>query len=235
MNATIERVFEQPRAWNSDKFPDACSVQGLFTDGSRFELATKTNKAPEHVAALQALVGKEAEFDCEEKPEYQGQRQWKMKSYPGKPEKSFGGGKSYTPAWGHTEEGERYTQERMDRRTALMQAVAVQVATTHVPQEMMHYPDTLQQADAFYRWLRDTDAKPVVAGRVFKGPPITYDNGEAPNPAPREAGGPRARDWNGPGQCPECHAPAGKPHGKVCIQKMADQGNYEAQRDQLGD
>jgi hypothetical protein len=47
-------------------------------------------------------------------------------------------------AWRNTKEGAEYEQERMDRRTALMQAVAV---GSGIPTEL---------ADKFYTWLRKT-------------------------------------------------------------------------------
>jgi hypothetical protein len=47
-------------------------------------------------------------------------------------------------AWRNTETGAKYEQERMDRRTALMQAVAGK-------------PDSvLGLAETFYQWLRES-------------------------------------------------------------------------------
>ena len=53
-----------------------------------------------------------------------------------------GGGGQRQAAWANTEEGERFVQERMDRRTALMQAVTVGSGIT------------TELADKFYSWLR---------------------------------------------------------------------------------
>ena len=62
------------------------------------------------------------------------------KDYVKTPSKSGGGGgkKGWTESWYSSEAGTRFTQERTDRRTALMQA------------------NDLEQAEAMYEWLRAT-------------------------------------------------------------------------------
>jgi hypothetical protein len=52
-------------------------------------------------------------------------------------------------AWRNTEAGAKYEQERMDRRTALMQAIAL-----HGSPATDHSPAILNDADEFYAWLR---------------------------------------------------------------------------------
>jgi hypothetical protein len=47
-------------------------------------------------------------------------------------------------AWRNTEAGAKYEQERMDRRTALMQAVAIGSGIT------------TELAEKFYQWLRES-------------------------------------------------------------------------------
>ena len=69
------------------------------------------------------------------------------------PPKEFkgGGGKA---AWANTEPGERFVQERMDRRTALMQATALALQPG-VTSTVMPLPDsTVAVAGVFYEWLR---------------------------------------------------------------------------------
>ena len=51
----------------------------------------------------------------------QDQGEYGPRAFPPKDRKGFAGGKS---SWYNSEEGVRFTQERTDRRTALMQAVA---------------------------------------------------------------------------------------------------------------
>jgi hypothetical protein len=54
-------------------------------------------------------------------------------------------------AWRNTEAGAKYEQERMDRRTALMQAIAASEA-----RENPRLSDLAAVADHFYTWLRQT-------------------------------------------------------------------------------
>jgi hypothetical protein len=58
----------------------------------------------------------------------------------------FGGGAA---AFRNTKEGQAIEQERMDRRTALMQAVA-----NSGPDMPNYVPNVLKYADEFYAWLR---------------------------------------------------------------------------------
>jgi hypothetical protein len=61
--------------------------------------------------------------------------------------RASGGGRSVgaaPAAWRNTEAGERFVQERTDRRTALMQAVAIGSGIT------------TELAEKFYQWLRES-------------------------------------------------------------------------------
>jgi hypothetical protein len=59
-------------------------------------------------------------------------------------------------AWANTEEGEKYVQERMDRRTALMQAVAL----LHDPPSGFGLAPVLELAIDMYAWLRESVSAP---------------------------------------------------------------------------
>lgn len=206
MNATIEKVFPNAREWNSPKAPDGCSVEGVFQDGTRFEMATKTGKASEHIAALQALVGKPGEFDLEER-EFNGQKQFRMKSYPGKPDsgKGYGGSKQYVPAWHQTEDGARYHEERTDRRTSLMQAVEYSADDASMD-------ETLAVANKMYEWLRSVDQKPIQTAPVTQREAIAGE----PMRETAQVQTPGVRPINeGPDKC-ACGAPVGKPHATKC-------------------
>src|SRR5512147_2151616 len=62
-----------------------------------------------------------------------------------------GGKGGIAPAFRNSKEGQLYEQERMDRRTALMQAVALAISMEPSgSEEIDHY------ADHFYLWLRAT-------------------------------------------------------------------------------
>lgn len=206
MQATIKAVSPKPRVWDGPK-GTLHFINVVFEDGSAGDYGAKPETSQQHTEALQSLIGNPGDYELEPKGEYQGTPQFKIKSYPGQTIGKGGGGKQYVPSWHQTEDGERYTQERMDRRTALMQAVAVVVACTHAPSDMIHYPDTLHQADAFYEWLRAVDQKPVQTS-------VTQRE------TAQVQGGPLylKEIWEGPGQCERCNAPAGRRHGKVCLE-----------------
>jgi hypothetical protein len=83
-------------------------------------------------------------------------------------------GEGLRAAWANTEEGEKYVQERMDRRTALMQAVASLAAGPRDRTEK-------DLADFFYAWLRKS---------VSEGPPARASVSAVGAAEPRIAQGP---------------------------------------------
>lgn len=93
-------------------------------------------------------------------------------------QQKFSGGGGFA-AWRNTKEGQAYEQERMDRRTALMQAVAV---NSGIPTEL---------ATKFYAWLRETAHEPRAAGtasEVQGGSPLPASGATSSSvnaPAPR--------------------------------------------------
>src|SRR5512143_1696835 len=97
------------------------------------------------------------------------QGEYGPQAFPPRPK---GGG--MPPAYRNSKEGQAYEQERMDRRTALMQAVAA----TDIPSRI------LDLANDYYAWLRETAgsaATPVV-------PPTTTTADPAPQPAKSDRG-----------------------------------------------
>lgn len=213
MQATIEKVFTNVRSWDGQYGP-SCAVKVLFTDESNGEYITKPDKAQEHIDRLQALVGKPSDFELEAKPDFNGMKQWKIKSYPGKPQAQGGfgggggGGRAFVPAYHQTAEGIAFEQERMDRRTALMQAVAMR--------DDGFAPDgVLEHANLFYKWLRKTANQPQAAQRPADAPAQATPATTGGNGAKTQAAAPGAVNA-GPGPCPSCNAPEGKPHGSKC-------------------
>ena len=89
MNLTIQTVDPSTRTWEGPKGTIEF-ISGQFTDGSGWSLGAKPENAQKRIAELSALIGQPGDYEVEEKPEYQGVKQWKMKSWPGKP--VFGGG-----------------------------------------------------------------------------------------------------------------------------------------------
>lgn len=154
MRATISKVNETPRPWG-DKYPDACSVEVLFADGSRGEVATKTNAAARHVEALSSIIGRECDFEVEDKGEYRGQHQWRIKGYPGKPQAGGAGGKGggFAPSYRQGPEAFAIEQRCISRAVALKEACAVFANGNHGSQIEM--ASVLAVADQFFAWLSE--------------------------------------------------------------------------------
>jgi hypothetical protein len=125
-----------------------------FADGTVAYKAGKPADMTKHEAALRAFEnGEPQEFLFEDtgKKTQKGAPKMKLVGYPGWEAQSQGnsnssGGKS----WYNSEEGVRYTQERTDRRTALMQAIEYAKAYAPGPAEWPGF------ADEMYDWLRKT-------------------------------------------------------------------------------
>jgi hypothetical protein len=130
-------------------------INVTFDDDSSGSLGKQNQgKAQELHAMLAAFTGTPTEFGLEDqgKKNGKGQPKWKIKSFPGYEPAPYdpggGGGKS----WYNSEEGVRFTQERTDRRTALMQAAALQ--------SVLAAGETVTDAaDTFYTWLRKTSGE----------------------------------------------------------------------------
>lgn len=199
MTATIRAVSPKPRVWDGPK-GTLHFINVGFEDGSAGDYGAKPETSQQHLEALQSLIGKPGDYELEPKPDYDGQKQFKIKSYPGQTIGKGGGdgGKNYVPAYHQTEDGARYHEERTDRRTALMNAVEY----AGQAKEPVAHTAILDWADWFYDWLRAVDQKPV------QTTPVTQ----------RETAQVQAGVWEGPEQCPTCHAPAGKRHGKQCLE-----------------
>jgi hypothetical protein len=137
---------------------------GLLIADGLGEFAAELTCKPESLTArlemLEKLVGEDIAGW-----QFQAQGLWpdgnpkpqKVVNWPGKPPaQSSGGGGSLrggaSTAWRNTEAGAKYEQERMDRRTALMQAVAaVEQTGTRAFNEAVE-----ELTRAFYKLLRET-------------------------------------------------------------------------------
>ncbi len=193
------------------------------SDGTRVvcwkvELDDKTNPVPCYSAEAAKLKVGEPLPDG-----WSVQVSKKGKDYLSVPKASKGGG--FAQSWYNSEAGVRFTQERMDRRTALMQAVE-----HHSAVETM---TALELADSMYEWLRQSgsassDASPstgaasgapitdvVAAGGTSTSDPMAADpvEGVGASAAGRTDGGrhgldtsstarPEANEGNGDGEAP---------------------------------
>lgn len=184
-------------------------INVAFDDDSTGSLGKQNpEKAAELRELLLALKGQPAEFGLEDKnkPNKKGQPSYKIKSFPGYEPAPYegggssGGGKS---SWYNSEEGVRFTQERSDRRTALMQATAVTVpymdalikATGGKPET-----DLIAAAERFYDWLRQTSgvATPPVSVTPAAPEPSSPSHSTAGTPRTGSDGDPTsARDGEG--------------------------------------
>jgi hypothetical protein len=109
-------------------------------------------------AKADELVGKPIPDDWTQKDGQYGPQAFPPRAARG------GGGGGFAAAFRNSKEGQFYEQERMDRRTALMQAVEF-AAKDH--------EDIYSLADGFYNWLRQTSGVAVAT---------VSDNGEATAP-----------------------------------------------------
>lgn len=121
-------------------------------------------------------------------------------------------GKGQQPtAYRNTKDGQAYEQERMDRRTALMQAVAL--AADDDPTDTV-----VTTADRLYTWLRQTSGAGV-AGEVTPAPvtqsvPVT-DKAGGVQPVAFGEGGPGSPPTGDKKDCPHEHRSPLKPDGSA--------------------
>lgn len=92
---------------------------------------------------------------------------------------------SPSTAYRNTERGQLYEQERMDRRTALMQAVALGVATGDEP---LRLETILTVADGFYAWLRKTSGSAASPAKQDGPSPPSHADPDTISPPMGEQG-----------------------------------------------
>lgn len=152
MTAALQRVSGQ-REWSGQYGP----MISINLDFGEFEaqLNTKPETLVKRLEQLEGLVGKESDewaFQDTGTFDNGNAKPKKVSNYPGKapaPQQG-GGGKGRSP------ELEAFIQERMDRRTAIMQAVALLTAVGAESHAQTPSGDCLVAADHFYNWLRKT-------------------------------------------------------------------------------
>jgi len=148
----------------------------------------------------------------------QDQGEYGPRAFPPKDRKGFAGGKS---SWYNSEEGTRFTQERMDRRTALMQAVVVLGAAQGDPLTLRRPADWLDTATEMYAWLRKSAGSAHPSGSAADTGSPTPLSGEPEHSAgiqgrsAEETGGAAVRAAEGEAAktrtaaptCPACNSP----------------------------
>ena len=194
---TVSSVIDDINEWNNPKGGTIYYVTCFFTDGDVGSVGRKDQDAALEVQGLlREAIGIEQDFTLESKGQTQsGKPRWAVKGFgtPGgaatytapAAQGSPGGGASSRPREGRSPEHDQFIQERMDRRTALMQAV--QLFSPGERKEAEFY--AVPFADRFYSWLRKTsgsstppipDAAPGMAAASLGDPEPTSETGPTP-------------------------------------------------------
>ena len=152
MNVTLTRVADEHREFET-KFGRMASFQVWLDDGRMGEVTTKPEYLADRRTEFEAFVGTPTDLevldqgtwpDGNPKPLKVKKPQMQQGLAP-----SGGGKKEYKVRYTDTEEGAKYVQDCMDRRTALMQAVLVRA-----PEQA----EWMVTADRMYKWLRQDRA-----------------------------------------------------------------------------
>ena len=140
MKATIESVNLQTREWEG-KNGTVVFISGAFADGSGWSVGVKPENKAARLAELEALIGKEGEFELSARDDYKGIKQWSVKAWPGKP--------AFTPGGGGRRE--MSPSERSEIRAEVALKAAAEIAPHLTSPGLLE--NTLQCADLFYEWI----------------------------------------------------------------------------------
>ena len=164
INATITHVSDQTREWDGPN-GKLVFIKGQFDDGSAWDIAVKPDNVAKRIDEMKSLVDKPGEYVVEEGKEYKGQKQWKLKEWPGKPQPGGGGGGFRGGGGGagtsykYSEQGAKEERDSIQRQTALIQAVLTSKDDTTKPTTA---ETVLEVADKYYEWLcRGVPSQPV--------------------------------------------------------------------------
>lgn len=186
------------REWES-KHGTMVDIGLLFWDETKAFVTTKPDTLAKRRAELEATIGVAGDWTLEDKGTWDdgSAKPKKVTDYPGKPAKGGpdgGGGKS----WYNSEEGVRFTQERTDRRTALMQAVANGGGEPVKTETQMRV--VMADAETMYAWLRQTaDVPSPSAGSAGSSSSASA----SPSPAPADPPAALAAAGENAGTTPE--------------------------------
>lgn len=154
MMTCLTNVFDQHRSWEGNGNGPLDFIKGTLEDGTVFELGVKPANTAARKAELKALIGQRGEFEVEPKADYQGQRQCKLKGWPGKAA-AFGGKGAGGPAasFKNTEAGQRNEQWSISRAVAIKAAVDWMVGSSLKPTDPENRTLAIELADDFAEWL----------------------------------------------------------------------------------
>lgn len=192
IQATIESVSDKIKTWEGRGMS---FIEGMFTDGSGWSNCVKDEYRERRHAELRAKIGQAGEFEVEPGKEYNGVKQWKLKSWPGREQRQAGGrGGSFQPRFRDTEEGAKQERDSIHRSVALQESVAF--ASTRNPEEVMKYGAStwiLSLADQFYQWLSKGEPAPPVHQTAEANQPVgantqVANHGKTPSEPPSAGG-----------------------------------------------
>lgn len=90
---TIAIVREETNSWTSDDGKLTLEfITVVFEDGQEGSVSARPDDVGKFKDALLAIKGMPSKFDLDFKGEFNGVKQWKIKTFPGKPSSSIGGG-----------------------------------------------------------------------------------------------------------------------------------------------
>ena len=141
MKATIESVNLQTREWEG-KNGTVVFISGAFADGSGWSVGVKPENKAARLAELEALIGKEGEFELSARDDYNGIKQWSVKAWPGKP--------AFTPGGGGRREMSPSERSEIRAEVALKAAVALFAPNSPCLDDLR---PLLECADIFYEHI----------------------------------------------------------------------------------
>ena len=187
MNKTVSSVMDLSEPWDNPHGGQVWYVTAFTTDGEVLSAGRKTEEDADLIRRqLQDAIGEELDFTlAPDKPTKSGKTKWKILGFgvPGEepaytaPGVQGGGSPANRPySASRSPEHDQFIQERMDRRTALMQAVTL----VAFPESEFSAGDLPNIADGLYDWLRQTsDASSAYSNGSGTVTPVAEDQAGA--------------------------------------------------------
>ena len=148
-NITLTWVADEHREYDTQHGRKA-AFKVKLEDGSLGEVTTNAEIVGKRMEEFRSFVGKPTELIVEDGGKWPDGNPKPVKVK--KPQQQDGGGAGKS-SWYNSEEGVRFTQERTDRRTALMQAVALASIAPVSDHGVVRWSE---RADGMYAWLRES-------------------------------------------------------------------------------
>ena len=201
MKATIANVAHEIRTWNS-QYGEKKVIEGFFESGDKWSNITTPEKASQLKAEMEALVGKEGDFEGKDRGNSRGYQEWGLRRWPGKPQPQGGfggkGGGNYQPRYRDTEQGTREERLSIARSVALQQALVYVVNHKEEGQKQDPALWVTTLADHFYEWLVKTQSQASTTTEQVA------QKAQAATQQLKNSSPPPASDSKGPSKRPPC-------------------------------